>query len=207
MDEEFKDVLLSTFEASLEAQLRAVRRLRQGETEPKKKRPGKGLSQVDMAYDVLKKTPRPVACLGVAGPHRGGLRPAGGPGKSGLFLDQESGPRRSLPADRQEYLWPAPGGPMTLLAALLEILSEWRQAFPQQRSWKKAARQGIGFLACLGRRTLSRIIWTNGGQQRSWSSEYFLHSRCRWQPERLFEPDPGARVEALSGSTGGGGGG
>jgi hypothetical protein len=77
---------------------------------------------------------------------------------------------------------------MTLLAALLEILSEWREAFPQQRSWKKAARQGVGFLACLGRRTLSRIIWTNGGQQRSWSSEYFLHSRCRWQPEQLFRP-------------------
>ena len=77
---------------------------------------------------------------------------------------------------------------MTLLAALLEILSEWREAFPQQRSWKKAARQGVGFLACLGRRTLSRIIWTNGGQQRSWSSEYFLHSRCRWDAEQLFAP-------------------
>ncbi len=33
---------------------------------------------------------------------------------------------------------------MTLLAALLEILSEWRQAFPQQRSWKRAARQAVG---------------------------------------------------------------
>jgi hypothetical protein len=77
---------------------------------------------------------------------------------------------------------------MTLLAALLEILGEWREAFPQQRSWKKAARQGVGFLACLGRRTLSRIIWTNGGEQRSWSSEYFLHARCRWEPERLFTP-------------------
>jgi hypothetical protein len=77
---------------------------------------------------------------------------------------------------------------MTLLAALLEILSEWRQAFPQQRSWKRAARQALGFLACLGRRTLSRIIWSNGGQQRSWSSEYFLHSRCDWQPQQLFTP-------------------
>src|SRR5207253_8100213 len=55
-------------------------------------------------------------------------------------------------------------------------------------SWKRAARQGVSCLACLGRRTLSRIIWTHGGQQRSWSSEYFLHSRCRWQPERLFGP-------------------
>jgi hypothetical protein len=77
---------------------------------------------------------------------------------------------------------------MSLLAALLEILSEWRVAFPQQRSWKRAARQAVGFLACLGRRTLSRIIWTNGGQQRSWSGEYFLHSRCEWKPEPLFAP-------------------
>jgi hypothetical protein len=77
---------------------------------------------------------------------------------------------------------------MTLLAALLEILSEWRQAFPQQRSWKRAARQAVGSLACLGRRTLSRIIWSNGGEQRSWSGEYFLHSRCEWAPEQLFGP-------------------
>ncbi|PYV36695.1 MAG: hypothetical protein DMG06_30165 [Acidobacteria bacterium] len=60
MDEELKDLLLGTFEASLEAQLRAVRRLRQGETEPKKRRPPKGLSQVDMAYDVLKKARAPL---------------------------------------------------------------------------------------------------------------------------------------------------
>ena len=77
---------------------------------------------------------------------------------------------------------------MTLLASLLEILSEWREAFPQQRSWKRAARQAVGSLACLGRRTLSRIIWSHGGQQRSWSSEYFLHSRCDWEPQQLFAP-------------------
>jgi len=60
MDEDLKKVLLGTFEASLEAQLRAVRRLRQGETELKKKRPRKGLSQVDRAYDVLKKARAPL---------------------------------------------------------------------------------------------------------------------------------------------------
>lgn len=49
-------------------------------------------------------------------------------------------------------------------------------------------RQGLGSLLCLGRRTLSRIIWTNGGAQRSWSAEYFLHSRCGWQPQQLFQP-------------------
>ena len=43
-------------------------------------------------------------------------------------------------------------------------------------------------MLCLGRRCLSRIIWTNGGEQRSWSAEYFLHSRCHWDPQALFQP-------------------
>jgi len=60
MNDELKDLFLGTFEASLEAQLRAVRRLRQGEAEPKRTRLKKGLSQVDMAYDVLKKARAPL---------------------------------------------------------------------------------------------------------------------------------------------------
>jgi hypothetical protein len=60
MNDELKDLFLGTFEASLEAQLRAVRRLRHGEAEPKQARPKKGLSQVDMAFDVLKKARVPL---------------------------------------------------------------------------------------------------------------------------------------------------
>lgn len=77
---------------------------------------------------------------------------------------------------------------MTLLAAFLDIATDWRSVFPQARSWKRAVRQALGSLVCLGRRCLSRIIWTNGGQLRSWSAEYFLHSRCDWQPQALFRP-------------------
>ena len=51
----------------------------------------------------------------------------------------------------------------------------------------RAVRQAVGSLVCLGRRCLSRIIWTNGGQHRSWSAEYFLHSRCYWEPQALFQ--------------------
>ena len=59
MNDDLKDLFLGTFEASLEAQLRAVRRLRQEKPEPK--RPArKGLSQVDMAFDVLKKARAPL---------------------------------------------------------------------------------------------------------------------------------------------------
>jgi hypothetical protein len=55
MPDDLKDTILSVFEASLDAQLRAIRRLRQGGPATPASRPKKGLSQVDMAYDILKK--------------------------------------------------------------------------------------------------------------------------------------------------------
>ena len=60
MNDETKDLILGVFEASLEAQLRAVRRLRQGEPATPQTRRRKGLSQVDMAFDILKKARSPL---------------------------------------------------------------------------------------------------------------------------------------------------
>lgn len=60
MNDETKDLILGVFEASLEAQLRAVRRLRRGEPENAAPRQRKGLSQVDMAFDILKKARAPL---------------------------------------------------------------------------------------------------------------------------------------------------
>lgn len=77
---------------------------------------------------------------------------------------------------------------MMLLKNWLDITSPWREVFPQQRTTDRAIRQGLGALVCLGRRTLTRIIWANGGEQRNWSSEYFLHSRVNWEPQGLFAP-------------------
>jgi hypothetical protein len=54
MNDQTKDLILSVFEASLEAQLRAVRRLRNNESDTTTSRPKKGRSQVDMAFDILK---------------------------------------------------------------------------------------------------------------------------------------------------------
>jgi hypothetical protein len=60
-DLKFKETILDVFEASLDAQLRAVRRLRRGPVPPPRAaRLKKGLSQVDMAYDVLKKARGPL---------------------------------------------------------------------------------------------------------------------------------------------------
>jgi hypothetical protein len=75
-----------------------------------------------------------------------------------------------------------------LLAAFLEIVRPWQAVVPQQRTWRRGVRQALGSLVCLGRRCLSRIIWTNGGQHRSWSAEYFLHSRSSWDAQALFQP-------------------
>jgi HB1, ASXL, restriction endonuclease HTH domain len=60
MNDETKDLILGVFEASLEAQLRAVRRLRQGQPTATEPRRQKGLSQVDMAFDILKKARSPL---------------------------------------------------------------------------------------------------------------------------------------------------
>ena len=60
MNDELKDLILGTFEASLDAQLRAVRRLRQGDRAVAEPRPRKGMSQVDMAFDILKKARTPL---------------------------------------------------------------------------------------------------------------------------------------------------
>ena len=60
MNDDTKDLILNVFEASLEAQLRAVRRLRQGGPTATEARRLKGRSQVDMAFDILKKARSPL---------------------------------------------------------------------------------------------------------------------------------------------------
>ncbi len=60
MNDDLKDLFLGALEASLEAQLRAIRRLRQGDSPTVERRPRKGLSQVDMAFDILKKARSPL---------------------------------------------------------------------------------------------------------------------------------------------------
>jgi len=60
MNEDLRDTVLSAIEESLDAQLRAVRRLRRGESSEAKPSLRGRLSQVDMAYDILKKARGPL---------------------------------------------------------------------------------------------------------------------------------------------------
>ncbi len=59
MNDDLKDTVLSAIESSLDAQLRAIRRLRAGKEEVKPRKRAR-LSQVDMAYDILKKARSPL---------------------------------------------------------------------------------------------------------------------------------------------------
>src|SRR5512139_2378720 len=61
MDEgTIKGIILDITEASLEAQLRAVRRLKAGEEPTRDKTSRKRMSQIDLAYDILKKARTPL---------------------------------------------------------------------------------------------------------------------------------------------------
>lgn len=57
-EDKIRSAVLDVFEVSLDAQLRAVRRLKQGKAE--KPRVRQGMSQVDMAYDILQRSGRPL---------------------------------------------------------------------------------------------------------------------------------------------------
>ena len=56
--DEIESAVLHAVEVSLEAQLKAVRRLRAGPREPKAAR--KGMSQIDMVHDVLRHAGKPL---------------------------------------------------------------------------------------------------------------------------------------------------
>jgi hypothetical protein len=60
MNDDLKDIVLSTIEASLDAQLRAVRRLRSQPDEARTARQSKSISQVDMAFDILTRARAPL---------------------------------------------------------------------------------------------------------------------------------------------------
>jgi len=59
-DDNVRNVILSVFETSLEAQLRAVRRLRQAAPSAAEPRQRKRRSQVDLAFAILKQARAPL---------------------------------------------------------------------------------------------------------------------------------------------------
>jgi hypothetical protein len=76
---------------------------------------------------------------------------------------------------------------MKLLAAFLSICSEV-DAFPQQRTEKRAERLFLTSLLCIGRKWITRIIGTANRDQRDWSGDFKLFSRSPWNCLQLFMP-------------------
>lgn len=77
---------------------------------------------------------------------------------------------------------------MNLLSSFLSLTGQWEPVFCQHRTLQRAQCHALGSLVCLGRSTVSRILWTAGREQQSWSGEYFLYSRAQWEPQQLFAP-------------------
>ena len=75
---------------------------------------------------------------------------------------------------------------MSLLQNFFTIISEWNKVFCQKRTMIKAIQQVLGSLTTLGRKTISRIIASTGRDQVDWTSEYRLHSQCKWNHDHLF---------------------
>lgn len=76
-----------------------------------------------------------------------------------------------------------------LLDALIELLGNWRNAFPRQRSFLRAISHVLALSVVLGRRTITRaILVKGGGYGKGWNTEYKLFSRSPWDPVDLFCP-------------------
>ena len=77
--------------------------------------------------------------------------------------------------------------PHSLLSAFIQVTAGWRELFLQERTYCRAFRHALGGLICLGRRTITRILWTNGKEQKPWAADYLLFSRAKWSEQSLFD--------------------
>jgi len=64
----------------------------------------------------------------------------------------------------------------------------WQSAFPGDRSLRRAIEHAMALPCLFGRRTISRTLGALGRWGQDWSADYKMFSRCRWKPERLFDP-------------------
>jgi hypothetical protein len=79
---------------------------------------------------------------------------------------------------------------VTVLIQQLHSLLDrgWKPVFPQARTHRRAIEHAIALPCVLGRRTISRTLCALGRTDQDWSADYRMFSRCRWQPDLLFEP-------------------
>lgn len=92
---------------------------------------------------------------------------------------------------------------MSLLAAFLAITVEWRQVFPQQRTFERARHQALGSLVCLGRRCLSRIHLDQRRPAPQWERRVFSPLPLSLGAATAVPADPPACLGLLPATAGG----
>jgi len=73
-----------------------------------------------------------------------------------------------------------------LVESLIKITDEWKDVFPQERTYLRSSRNALTGLTTLGRRTVSRSIWSGGRENLDWSGDYYLFSRSPWNIRDIF---------------------
>lgn len=81
---------------------------------------------------------------------------------------------------------PTPG--LALAHVALGLLARLGEAFCQERTALRAWRLAVAQALALGSRTISRLIAALRRDDRDWSADYRLFSRCRWETRELFVP-------------------
>ena len=77
---------------------------------------------------------------------------------------------------------------MSLLETFDHLVQPWRLVFPQERTFQRTYRLGLGLLTAPAPHLTSTVLCTLGRQFRDWSTEYRVFSRSPWQPRQLFSP-------------------
>ncbi len=75
---------------------------------------------------------------------------------------------------------------MKLVHEFDSLFNRFSPYFQQNRTFERAKAMAFGQLVTYGRRTISRIICSKDQQDKDWSADYKLFSRCQWKPDSLF---------------------
>ncbi len=77
---------------------------------------------------------------------------------------------------------------MSLSESILSIMNKWNDVFVQERTLIKAIRLALCMLLNPSRNTITQSLVFGGLDDKDWSSDYKLFSRCKWNDADLFKP-------------------
>lgn len=69
--------------------------------------------------------------------------------------------------------------------------------FAQRRTHHRATSLAVSQLACLGRHTVTGLLWTAGRQHEDWTADYRFFSQGRWDEQRMFDGVLGGVLDFL----------